>query len=543
MIGADILAAKLAQGGCKRAFGIPGGEVLALIDGLNRAGIDFILTKHENAAGFMAEGGWHADGAPGILVATIGPGVANAINVVANAMQDRVPLLFLTGCVDWAKGESYTHQVFDHRAVLAPIVKASFRAEAGSIGLVAEKALAIAQDGQPGPVHIDLPIQVAEGDSDETTEPLLTPFQKSAAFVAHSNQVFDEAVTHLKDAQNPLALVGVDAVNEGASARIENFCRTYDIPIITTYKAKGIIDETDSLVICGAGLSPKADETIMPLLEKSDCLLLLGYDPIEMRAGWCHPWSTDKTVIELSPVLRTHGMHWVSHRLNGHISPTLEKLHTALSDTELTPHWPGGEAQTARETLKHDFAVETDANFGPEHVFATLDNIKPKGTIATADSGAHRILLSQMWHCTSPRSLLQSSALCTMGCAVPLAAGYKLVDPSRPVVAFVGDAGLEMGLGELATIRDLRLPVIIVVLVDESLALIEMKQRISQRANVGVDFEGSDFPGIARALGGVGEWIDTVANLKTQFEKALERQNTFTVLACRIGRHAYDGKI
>jgi acetolactate synthase I/II/III large subunit len=147
-----------------------------------------------------------------------------------------------------------------------------------------------------------------------------------------------------------------------------------------------------------------------------------------------------------------------------------------------------------------------------------------------------------MWESHFPRAMLQSSALCTMGCALPLGMGHRLADPSRPVVVFVGDAGLEMGLGELATLRDLGLPVIVCVLVDESLALIELKQRATQRPNSAVDFGGSDFPAVARALGGHGVWIDDAETLKREATAALLRE-TFTLLACRIGRRAYDGLI
>ena len=118
--------------------------------------------------------------------------------------------------------------------------------------------------------------------------------------------------------------------------------------------------------------------------------------------------------------------------------------------------------------------------------------------------------------------------------------GIKAFGGRAPVCAFVGDAGMEMGLGELATIRELDVPVIICVLVDESLSLIELKQRSSQRKNVGVDFSGTDFVGVANAMGGHGVWIDDVASLEKEAAAALERSN-FTVLACRIGRRAYDG--
>ena len=530
---ADMLAKTLAENGCKRAYGIPGGEVLAIIDAFDRAGIEFILVKHENSGGFMAEGAWHADGFPPVLIATIGPGVANAVNVVANAMQDRVPLIFITGCVDQAEAETYTHQVFDHGQMLRPITKASFVGTEATCGLIAQKAITISQEPQAGPVHLDIPVSVAEGVASEkltvgaVPKPVIAPLDNSA---------FTAAAKALEAAENPVAIAGVDAVNETAGAEIAKFCRSQNIPLITSYKAKGILDENDPLCIGGAGLSPKADKIIMPFLEKADVIVLLGYDPIEMRIGWRNPWSTEKTVIEITPVVRTHGMHHVTHTLRGSLAPTLDMLNTKIGHTrkEISK-----QAATARKEIKNTF--KPDSEFGPDRVFEILRNTTPDATVATADSGAHRILLSQMWDCISPRGLLQSSALCTMACAVPLAAGYKQASPDTPVIAFVGDAGMEMGLGELATLREHQIPIIICVLVDESLTLIEMKQRASQRPNLGVDFSGSDFPTIANALGGHGVWVDDAETLKSETKDALER-DTFTLLACRIGRKSYDGK-
>ena len=142
----------------------------------------------------------------------------------------------------------------------------------------------------------------------------------------------------------------------------------------------------------------------------------------------------------------------------------------------------------------------------------------------------------------APRTLLQSTGLCTMGCALPLAMGYKQAQPQRHVIAFTGDAGLEMVLGELATLRDLGLAVIVVVFVDESLALIELKQRNVGHANLGVDFGESDFAAVASALGLHGAWADDRETLETELSQALER-NGASVIACRIGPKAYDGLI
>ncbi len=531
--GADVIAEALAAAGCRWAFGLPGGEVLALMEALDRVGLNFVLTKHENAGGFMAEGASHATGAPGVLLATIGPGVANAVNVIANAAQDRVPLIFLTGCVDAAEAETYTHQVFDHQAMLRPIVKATFRAAPGAIAPMMEKALRVAMEGQPGPVHIDVPISVAEGPSTEAPRALVRP----APAMPAPGPDLDRARDMLAKAERPIAVVGVDAVNEGAGADIVGFCRRYGVPMIATYKAKGLLPEDHALSLGGAGLSPKADKALLPLVETADLVLAIGYDPIEMRQGWREPWSRDSQVIEIAPIPRLHSMHGATAELVGAIAPTLAAL---TADIEPKDLWPGGEPEAVRQRLRTEFAPEAEG-WGPGVVFDTLRKAMPRDTLATADSGAHRILLSQMWECYEPRALMQSSGLCTMGCALPLAMGRALAEPGRPIVAFMGDAGLEMTLGELATLRDLKTPVILCVLVDESLALIELKQRGSQRANLGVEFGGTDWPEVAAAMGGHGVWIDDAETLATEAKAAMTRDG-FTILAPRIEKRAYDGK-
>ncbi len=531
--GADIIGNALAGAGATHAFGIPGGEVLALMQGLDSAGLRFVLVKHENGGGFMAEGLWHMTGALPVLVATLGPGVANAVNVVANAMQDRVPLIFLTGCVDAEVAETYTHQVFDHQAMLRPVVKGSFRLAAGAVGAGIAKAIALATSGQPGPVHVDVPISVAEGLADEV------PFSRLP--VQHSGlpdpAVLAEARLALARSQRPIAIAGVDAVNEHAGAAIAAFCRAHAIPLITTYKGKGLMPEADPLCLGGAGLSPKADRLLMPLVAEADTVLLLGYDPIEMRIGWRNAFGAGQTVVDIAPTRRDHGMHRIDLPLIGRLALTLDALgHDAPS------RWTDGQPVAARAALKAAFAAPE--GWGPHAVFATLRAAMPPETVITADSGAHRILVSQMWDCPAPRLILQSSGLCTMACAVPLAGGAKIGRAAAPVLAFVGDAGLEMGAGELATLAAEGLPILICVLVDNSLSLIEMKQRGSQRPNLGVDFAaagtGTDFAALARAFGGHGVDVSDTATLAREAKSALTRDR-FTLIAAHIPRRAYDG--
>lgn len=527
---ADRIARRLAAAGCRWAFGVPGGEVLTIIDALERAGIRFVAARHESAAGFMAEGTWHATGAPGILVATIGPGVANAINPVANAQQDRTPLILITGCVDPTDAQSYTHQVFDHGAVLAPLVKARFQVSTGAGAVIAEKAVAAATAHPPGPVHIDLPVNVAASPEADAPVALRAP----SALSRPAGPALEAAGFALNRAQRPLVLIGLEAITQNAASAIADFVIQFGAPVITTYKAKGVIDEDNPLCLGAAGLSPKADAILLPLAREADLILLIGYDPIEMRAGWRHPFTSDQTVIELAGWRGDHGMHRADHLFIGDLGESLSAL---AGQATAKRFW----AANARNALAAAF--HPSDSWGPAAIIETARWVLPPETLATVDSGAHRILLSQIWRCPTPDGLLQSSGLCTMACALPLAIGAALAEPdqTRPVVAFVGDGGLEMGLGELATLRDLGLPVIVVVFVDGAYALIEMKQRAMQLPNAGVDLGVTDFAAIASAFGGVGVTVRSAPALEAALRTALTTRDRFTLIACPIDRRSYDG--
>jgi acetolactate synthase-1/2/3 large subunit len=526
--GADHVAARLKLAGATHVFGIPGGEVLALVDALERAGIAVRLARHENAAGFIAEGLWHATGALPVLLTTIGPGVSNAVTTIAHAQQDRVPLIVLTGCLDTALAESFTHQVFDHQAVLRPLCKASFRAAPGTEALVIDKAIAIARAGRPGPVHVDLPVAVMEAKS---VPPASSPVVRRTAVVAAG---LERAVDILASAKRPLVIAGLDIVNEGSAEDLDRLLARWKAPLLTTYKAKGVLPESDPRVIGGVGLSPRADAAIRPLLDAADAILLAGYDPIEMRQGWRQPWPAATPVVDLVAADVHHGMHASSVIAEGHVGSALRVLAERLPTLA---NWPDDLPDRVRARLAETF-TPTSA-WGPGVAFRTLRQAAPPGTIATADSGAHRILFSQTWTCDGPRRLLQSTGLCTMGCALPLAIGAAL-GAGRPVLCVVGDAGLEMVMGELATARDLAVPVVVAVMADRSLGLIDLKQRQSGLPTAAVDIGGTDFAAVARGFGGHGETVADAGSLAAAARAAFARPG-FTVIACEIGARAYDG--
>ena len=532
---ADIIARRLYEAGCRLAFGVPGGEVLSMVDALTRAGIRFVLTKHENGAGFMAEGVYSSTGAPGILVATLGPGVANAATVVANAEQDRVPLIVLTGCVDDADLPSYPHQIFDHAQLLEPITKASFRLSDGTADVLADKALAVALGGRPGPVHIDLPVSAARAVFSKAE---CRHYSPPAAVVPAPGAALDQARRWLSESHRPLMIAGMDVLHHTASESVVRFAERFGIPLITTYKAKGVLPEDHALSLGGAGLSPAADRHLLPLVEAADLILLAGYDPIEMRTGWRNVWDpTSKRIIEFSAVPNDHYMHQATLNFVCHVGTGLDSLADGVSPGAT---WSGGEPAAAKQALQAVYRL--NEAWGPAAVVSTVRGVLARDGIATVDSGAHRILQSQIWESYMPHTLLQSVGLGAMGCALPLAIGAKLALPDRQVLCFTGDAGLEMIMGELATLRDLKLAIPIVVFADASLALIELKQRAMKLDNIGVDFDATDFVALGRALGGRGVAAESREALDRELREAFQA-DTFTIISCPIDRQAYDGRI
>ncbi len=536
---ADIIARRLYEAGCRHAFGIPGGEVLTLMRALQEAGVAFHLCKHENAGGFMAEGTHHADRAPAVLLATVGPGVVNAVNTVANAWQDQVPMIFISGCVDAAEAVTYTHQVFDHTAVLAPVTKASMTITADAVDATIDKAVAIAMDDPPGPVHIDVPIGIAKAIAADSGR---TRRAKPSPVAPAPGPDLDAARAALTKADRPLMIAGVDILHHDAAPELSDFCRRLGVPLITSYKAKGVLPEDDPLALGGHGLSPKSFAIVKPLIDQADVIILAGYDPIEMRVDWRNAWipgngdGDGPVVIELASHANTHYVHQASINFVCHVGAGLKILGDRI---EMGTVWPGGEPAATRAALREAFP--RDEVWGPAAVIDTVRQTFPRDGVVTVDTGAHRILISQQWESYAPRTLLQSTGLCTMGVALPIAIGHTVADPSRPVLAFTGDAGMEMILGELATARDLAVPVIVVVFVDEQLALIEIKQRRDGHDNLGVNFGGTNFAAVAEAMGGTGVVASNRGALGDAVTAALGRDG-FTLIACPIGREPYDGR-
>jgi acetolactate synthase-1/2/3 large subunit len=567
---ADVVARTLAAHGVRCAFGMPGGEVVTLVDALGAAGIDFVLMRDETAAALAAAGAAAVTGAPGLLVTTLGPGIASAVNGLMDAAQERAPVIAISGAVERGLRARYTHQIVDHAALLRAAVKASFEIETAGAGAAVARALALAVAGIPGPVHLDLAPDTAAAPARDAPA---APPVRARPRPDPADPALAALAARLARAERPLILVGREAAGTGPA--VARLAEAIGAPVVTTYKAKGAIPEDHGLSLGAAGLSPRADASLGPVLRAADAVLALGYDPIEMRPGWLDPFGPDAFIAEVSSAPPDHAMHGADLRLtadpadvaavlaalvvaddcaaetgdgagaagaatNAALAGRRAPTPRALGASAAPARWPDRAPAAARAALADAFAPP--APWGPHAAFATLRAATPDDAVVTVDSGAHRILLSQMWTARRPGTLLQSAGWCTMGAALPLAIGAAVAAPSRRVVAVLGDGGLELTLGELGTLRDRGLPVTVVVMQDESLALIELKQAQAGLARAGVALGRTDFPAVARAFGGHGATAADAPSLRAALDAAAARP-AFSLIACPIDAADYRGRL
>lgn len=528
---ADLVAETLKNHGLAHAFGMPGGEVVTLLDGLDRAGIAFHLARHETAAALMAAGASVRSGRPAALLTTLGPGLANAVNGIADAAQERIPLIVLSGIAEAAIRSRYTHQIIDHAALLRPLVKASFEVTREGAGETVARAIRLAMSEPKGPVHLDIAPDVA---ASVTTAAAPRPADR----IRPQMQACDPALRMLADridrAERPLILAGFEAARGGAGPALRAVAEKIGAPVITTYKGKGVFTEHHPLSLGAAGLSPLADRMLLPLARQADLVLAIGYDPIEMRIGWMD-FADPDALVEITALHGDHGMHQAGLRLEWDPADALRALAVLLRGSQ---GWPDMAWQAVKTRLRQAF--QPRAEFGPSAIIASLQETAGPQDVVTVDSGAHRILLSQQWHSEAPLTLLQSAGFCTMAAALPLAIGVAVSEPGKRVFAVMGDGGLEMGVGELATLRDLGLPVTIVLFQDQSLALIAAKQASAGLKPLGVRLGQTDFAVAAQAFGGQGFNVETRDELRRALDRVADHQG-FSLIACRFDARAYDG--
>ncbi|MEH7342491.1 thiamine pyrophosphate-binding protein [Bacillus sp. JJ1532] len=526
---AMILAKSLKEVGIDYAFGIPGGEVLEILEAFRKVGIEFILSKHEMGAGFMADAYYQLTGKPGVLISTLGPGLTNTVTPVANAFLDRSAMIVITGEVSTNLTGVYTHQVLEQQDILKPIIKWSTTLVNGSASQAIWKAIEISTSGVPGPVHINVPTNIAG------MEQKYVSIKRKVAFpVDPSREAVDAFMNCLVEAKRPVLLAGVNIRKEEASS-IREFCEKWRIPVITTYKAKGVIPEYDAISFGGTGLSPSVDNQHFQLLrEHADLILTVGFDPIELRSDWNLSWETKTINVDTIP--NQYQLIPVDMEYVGEIGRFFIKLNEAQQTVQ--SKWSDEELFAYKDAIKDRVKPKEAVGLSPYDVVSETRKLMPEDAIAIVDTGSHRIMLNHVWECYHPKELLQSNGLGTMAYALPAAIGAQLTHPDRQVVAFMGDAGLDMITGELALLNQYQLPVTLVVFRDNMLSLIRLKQQRMGYESTGVEFIAPAYDQLAKAYGGIGVVVENVNELR-EAVKISQQSERFTLIEARINPSEY----
>jgi acetolactate synthase I/II/III large subunit len=507
---AATLVGELRRRGVRHMVGVPGGgSSLDLIQSGADQGVEFVLARTETAAALMAAVTAELTGVPGVVLTGLGPGAAAVTNGVAHARLDRAPLVVITDAYPPALATFVTHQRIDHAALFAPLVKGSLGVtSATSLGGVRE-LLDAALRPPRGPVHVDL----SAAPAGEPMAEGLPPHQETPAAATGPWQV-ERARALLADAERPVLLVGLEARDAPDATR--RLAAELAGPVLSTWKARGVVADDDPLFV-GLVTGGAAEAAC---LGEADLIVRFGFDPVELIP---QPWRYAAPVLELAEAVRDG---YYARPAASLIGPLAQGA-AALSGAAPGGSWRASAIRAQREAIGAAYSMAPSSSIGPLDVVEAAIEAAPARCRAAIDAGAHMFPVIARWPAREPNAVLISNGLATMGFALPAAIGSALAEPDRPVTAFIGDGGLAMCLGELATAAEQRCPIVIVVFNDAALSLIDVKQEARGLPSRGCRTMPIDVAAAARGFGLQAERIRSRAALRPAFARAFASKEAY----------------
>jgi acetolactate synthase-1/2/3 large subunit len=521
----EVLATAFKDAGTPFIVGHPGGESVELMEAARQRQMRFLLMKQEVAGAMLAATWGEITGSPGICMSTRGPGATNMVNGVAHAFLDRAPLIAITDAYSRPTYEIGLRQRINQLAIYEPIVKWSTTIDAKTVRQQVRRAVRTATGVPPGPVHFELPqSETTREAGDYVAEPPLVPH---LIWPQPDRADLKPALDVLRRARRPIVLAGLGVFWSKASAEFVKFAERIGAPVLTTSKCKGAIPEDHPLragCIIG-GIIEKE------LVSQADLIVTVGLDAVELQPK---PWPYKTPVLSLASTPSLDAFV----PADPEIVAELKSLLAALAD--LAPEGSDWGAKAAKKfRLQVIDALNTPSTgLSPQCAMEVARAVLPRNTVATCDAGASRLLVVQKWEAYGPRELLTSNGLGSMGFAVPGAMGARLAHPDRPIVAFTGDGGFLMAVAELQTAAREQLPIIVLVLDDQEIGLIRVKQEIKGIAPHGVHIGGIDWEKLGHAFGADAIVVETEQALSNALSAALKSQRT-TVIAARIDPSGY----
>jgi acetolactate synthase-1/2/3 large subunit len=528
---ADTIARVIAVRGADRVFVFPGGgSNLELIDSLEQRGVAVVLTRSEGGAALMAASYADLVGRPAVVLVGLGPGAASVVNGLAHARLDQSAVLVITDRLPEADLARTGHQVLDQVALLGPVTKWQATLTAEGAADAVERALSVAGAPPRGPVHLELPADVAPAPATGRA-PAGAPAPTSATGGMARDPTpggLAEAAALLSGARRPVVLVG-DESPAAPQRPLVTLLERIGAPVLCSPKAKGTVPE-DHPLWCGIVTNAALEA---PLLEGADAILALGLDPVELLS---RPWPAGAPVIALREHDEPSAGYRPRHLFVGEMGSLVQALHGSLGVP--AGAWSRSEIESLRAEMLSAVRVESTDSLSALDVVEEVLAQVPEPCTVTVDAGAHMFAAIWGWRSTRPRRFLISNGLATMGYAVPAAIAAALARPQEPVVAFTGDGGFLLHAAELETAVRARAHVVVVVINDSGLGLIRIKQQERGYRRAAVDFETIDAAGVARSLGAAGFVATTRDDVRVNLAGALAQPRP-AVLDVRVSGSEY----
>ena len=528
--GSDLFVAALANEGVQRVFGVPGEENLDTIESLRTSGIELVVTRHEQSAAFMAATYGRLTGHPGVCMSTLGPGALNLATGAAYAHLGAMPMILITGQKPIRRSQQARFQIVDMVATMKPLTKFSRQiVSTQSIPTIVREAFRVAAEERPGPVHLELPEDVA---GEEAADVPLVPWYAPELPVANP-AALDHAAEMIRQAQRPLVMLGAAASRPRLGSDLARFLGRTRIPFFTTQMGKGVVgDESgerlpDDLWLGTAALSE--GDYVHDAVDRADLIIAIGHDTVEKPPFFMGPGGPKVIHVSFaSPSFEE--VYFPDAAVVGDVGPSL----TLLAD-RLEGRVPDASALLPMRDgiIARVMAGGEDDRFPltPQRIVADVRQVMPEDGIVALDNGMYKIWFARNYRTPRSNTLLLDNALATMGAGLPSAMMASILYPGRRVLAVCGDGGFMMNSQELETAVRLRLNLVVLILQDDAYGMIRWKQAVEKFADFGLTFGNPDFVKYAESYGARGARVESTEAFIPTLQAAFDAGGVHLVTA------------
>jgi len=526
---AEVMVRALENEGVKYVFGVPGEENIDFLEAVRDSKIEFVLTRHEQGAGFMADVYGRLTGKAGVCLATLGPGATNLVTPVADANLDRAPLVAITGQAATTKSHKESHQFIDIVSMFRSITKWNTRIESAEV--VAEavrKAFKVAEAEKPGATHLELPENVAEEELDKPEYFEIRKVRRPAP----DYKAIEMAIELIKKSKKPLILAGNGAVRKRATSQLRKFLEKTGFGVCNTFMGKGAAGHKYEFNLFTIGL--QARDHVAFAFQEADLIIAVGYDIVEYSPQFWNPDGRKKIIhIDFEQAEVDYWYH-PEVELVSDIAATLWALNEKYDSSQ--PKGRGEFVLKHRTNILNDIHEFDDSEhfpFKPQKIIHDVRAVMGDKDILISDVGAHKLWVARSFLVHEPNTCLISNGFASMGIALPGGIAAKLIYPERNVVTISGDGGFLMNVQELETAVRLKTPTVNMIWSDGTLGLIEWKQQNKFGRTYGTRFGNPDWVDMAESFGAVGIKVQKGENLQDVLRKALKSDKP-VVLDCPV---------